>query len=393
MDFHSGTHDGRLSYSHLATKAQRTPLQNDVFRESEGPAETTAELGDPGDSLDDFLTRQDPSMIQYESSYHDPSTWNEGLTVPAMIPVTNDHLAYSRSPRLPSIASLFNSGNLAPIESPPVSPSALPANPATYRPRRPKSGIPYRLFSSRRLSGAGMAAAASTAVGYSYRDSVPEKTTRYSHDSIGGTLSPDLHSDTSVPSKNSLGPDGLSQSSDHLTQHASASAGSDADIKAIISPSRAPVASSTTDLPLTGGLIAPLEHERLVEPVVLTDTTGILWMDFEYKLKKKRWRYRVRISNLEADIPENALSTDFKRQNCIYPHAMVPKQDYIGHRQNYEMTCNDLGWRLSYLNPSIQNQRGLIQRAVDSYRNSSSDPSVRSRRARKLLSKGGKQNF
>lgn len=395
MDYHSDAHDGRLSYPHLATKSQRALLQNDAFRESEILSQAATGLDETDDSLHDSQTQQDLSNIQYESGYTDPSIWNEGLTIPPMISVANDHVLYSDSPRLPSIASLFNTGDSAPLESPPLSPSALPAPPATHRPRRPKSGMPYRRFSvaSRRLSGAGMAAAASTAVGYSYRDSLPKKSKRYSDGSIGNGMSPDLSNDTSGPYSSSLGPDGLSQSSDKSMQLSSTSAGSDADIKAIIAPSRAPVASSTSDLPLTGGLIAPLEQERLVEPVVLTDTTGVLWMDFEYKLKKKRWRYRVRISNLNTDIPEDAFSASFKRQNCIYPHAMVPKEDYIGHRQNYEMTCNDLGWRLAYLNPSIQSHRGLIQRAVDSYRNSSSDPSVRSRRARKLLTKGGKQKF
>jgi hypothetical protein len=45
----------------------------------------------------------------------------------------------------------------------------------------------------------------------------------------------------------------------------------------------------------------------------------------------------------------------------------------------YETECNELGWKLAHLNKEeIAGKRGLIQRAVDSYRNRY--PSMRSRR-------------
>lgn len=63
----------------------------------------------------------------------------------------------------------------------------------------------------------------------------------------------------------------------------------------------------------------------------------------------------------------------------VYPRANLPKETYKGNRWTYETECNDLGWKLAWLNKfEIAGKRGLIQRAVDSYRNRY--PSMRSRR-------------
>lgn len=63
----------------------------------------------------------------------------------------------------------------------------------------------------------------------------------------------------------------------------------------------------------------------------------------------------------------------------VYPRANLPKEEYKGNRWAYETECNVLGWKLAWLNASeISGKRGLIQRAVDSYRNRY--PSMRSRR-------------
>lgn len=63
----------------------------------------------------------------------------------------------------------------------------------------------------------------------------------------------------------------------------------------------------------------------------------------------------------------------------VYPRANLPKEEYHGNRWAYETECNVLGWKLAWLNKEeIAGKRGLIQRAVDSYRNRY--PSMRSRR-------------
>jgi hypothetical protein len=43
-----------------------------------------------------------------------------------------------------------------------------------------------------------------------------------------------------------------------------------------------------------------------------------------------------------------------------------------------------VGWALAQLNPCLRGKRGLIQRAVDSWRNSNQDPRLRSRRVRRM---------
>ncbi|KAL9591417.1 MAG: hypothetical protein Q9179_007743 [Wetmoreana sp. 5 TL-2023] len=78
------------------------------------------------------------------------------------------------------------------------------------------------------------------------------------------------------------------------------------------------------------------------------------------------------------------LATDFKTENCVYPRACCNKDQYRGNRLNYETECNTVGWALAELNPCLRGKRGLIQRAVDSWRNSNQDPRLRSRRVRRM---------
>lgn len=78
-----------------------------------------------------------------------------------------------------------------------------------------------------------------------------------------------------------------------------------------------------------------------------------------------------------------SLSHEFKTENCVYPRAMCGKDGYRGNRLVYESECNAVGWALAELNPQLRGKRGLIQRAVDSWRNSNQDPKLRSRRVRR----------
>lgn len=78
------------------------------------------------------------------------------------------------------------------------------------------------------------------------------------------------------------------------------------------------------------------------------------------------------------------LSPDFKNENCVYPRACCGKDQYRGNRLAYETECNTVGWALAELNPCLRGKRGLIQRAVDSWRNSNQDPRLRSRRVRRM---------
>lgn len=63
------------------------------------------------------------------------------------------------------------------------------------------------------------------------------------------------------------------------------------------------------------------------------------------------------------------ISEKFKADNVIYPRANVPKDMYTGNRWIYETECNKLAWQFVTLNHVLlYGKKGLIQRAVDSYR-------------------------
>ncbi|KAI8343064.1 hypothetical protein BC941DRAFT_498176 [Chlamydoabsidia padenii] len=104
---------------------------------------------------------------------------------------------------------------------------------------------------------------------------------------------------------------------------------------------------------------------------------GVEWVSFVYSHHRVVRRYRIRtdLDTVELD----TLDEQFRNDNCVYPRANLPREAYQGNRWSYETECNTLGWKLAYLNmDEIAGKRGLIQRAVDSYRNRY--PSMRSRR-------------
>lgn len=63
------------------------------------------------------------------------------------------------------------------------------------------------------------------------------------------------------------------------------------------------------------------------------------------------------------------LNDKFKNDNCVYPRAICERDDYKGNRWGYETDCNRFAWQFVSLNPVLlYGKKGLIQRAVDSYR-------------------------
>lgn len=116
--------------------------------------------------------------------------------------------------------------------------------------------------------------------------------------------------------------------------------------------------------------------------VVRQDNNGVQWIAFEYSRDRVKMEYTIRC-DVESVNVEN-LSADFKNENCVYPRACCDKSNYRGNRFTYETDCNTVGWGLAELNPCLRGKRGLIQRAVDSWRNSNSDPKYRSRRVRRM---------
>jgi hypothetical protein len=119
--------------------------------------------------------------------------------------------------------------------------------------------------------------------------------------------------------------------------------------------------------------------------VVRKDEQGVEWIAFEYSRERVKASYCIRCDIERVNLSE--VDPEFKSDNCIYPRAAVPPEEYTGNRQKYETECNCIGWCLAYLNPALRRQRGLIQRAVDSWRNTNADPAFRSRRVRRLSKK------
>ena len=115
--------------------------------------------------------------------------------------------------------------------------------------------------------------------------------------------------------------------------------------------------------------------------VVRQDHTGVQWIMFEYSRDRVKMEYTIRCDVESVNVEE--LTKEFKEANCVYPRAFCDKDQYTGNRQAYETECNTVGWSLVKLNPHLQEKRGLIQRAVDSWRNSNQDSRLRSRRVRR----------
>lgn len=115
---------------------------------------------------------------------------------------------------------------------------------------------------------------------------------------------------------------------------------------------------------------------------VFQDDNGIQWISFEYSRDRVKIIYAIRCDIDNVNI--NALSDEFKLENCVYPRAYCKEEDYKGNRLVYETECNTVGWALAKLNQILRGKRGLVQRAVDSWRNSNQDPRFRSRRVRRL---------
>jgi hypothetical protein len=116
--------------------------------------------------------------------------------------------------------------------------------------------------------------------------------------------------------------------------------------------------------------------------VVRQDNNGVQWIAFEYSRDRVKMEYTIRC-DVESVNVDN-LAAEFKAENCVYPRACCAKDQYRGNRLVYETECNTVGWALAELNPCLRGKRGLIQRAVDSWRNSNQDPRLRSRRVRRM---------
>ncbi|KAJ5913347.1 hypothetical protein N7504_002230 [Penicillium tannophilum] len=149
------------------------------------------------------------------------------------------------------------------------------------------------------------------------------------------------------------------------------------------SPANAGMPAGTHQTPPLGtsSSAAPGPIPATTPLVVRQDSNGVQWIAFEYSRDRVKMEYTIRC-DVESVIVDD-LGQDFKTENCVYPRACCNKDQYRGNRLVYETECNAVGWALAELNPALRGKRGLIQRAVDSWRNSNQDPRLRSRRVRR----------
>ena len=125
--------------------------------------------------------------------------------------------------------------------------------------------------------------------------------------------------------------------------------------------------------------------------IVRQDNNGVQWIAFEYSRDRVKMEYIIRCDVESVNTDE--LPEDFKSENCVYPRAFGPREQYRGNRLAYETDCNTVGWGLAQLNPCLRGKRGLIQRAVDSWRNSNQDLRLRSRRVRRMAKMNMRKTF
>ncbi|PGH29251.1 hypothetical protein GX50_08014 [[Emmonsia] crescens] len=158
-------------------------------------------------------------------------------------------------------------------------------------------------------------------------------------------------------------------------------------------PQRTPLNQSHQAPPVSGGTVhpgpggsntsaAPGPIPATTPLVVRQDQNGVQWIAFEYSRDRVKMEYTIRCDVENINIEH--LSQEFKTENCVYPRACCSKDQYRGNRLVYETECNAVGWALAELNTCLRGKRGLIQRAVDSWRNSNQDPRLRSRRVRRM---------
>ncbi|KAG2175144.1 hypothetical protein INT44_007632 [Umbelopsis vinacea] len=91
-------------------------------------------------------------------------------------------------------------------------------------------------------------------------------------------------------------------------------------------------------------------------------------LTFMYSHDRHIKQYTIRVDIDDVDL--NDIDDEFRLASAVYPRANVPFDEYTGNRWEYETSCNKLGWQLAHKNcETLFGRRGLIQRAVDSYRN------------------------
>ncbi|KAJ1962589.1 hypothetical protein GGI12_002563 [Dipsacomyces acuminosporus] len=81
---------------------------------------------------------------------------------------------------------------------------------------------------------------------------------------------------------------------------------------------------------------------------------------------------RIRVYIDFGSIDESAANEQFKRDHAVFARALNAERSRYGNLQGrweFEMTCNELAWKLAWLNkPRLKGRKPLIQKCLDAYR-------------------------
>lgn len=72
-----------------------------------------------------------------------------------------------------------------------------------------------------------------------------------------------------------------------------------------------------------------------------------------------KYRIRINVESVSLDSIDNA----FRKANCVYPRAMEinTSSPFASQRQIEEAKCNELGWKLAWLNPELKTRKNSLR--------------------------------
>jgi hypothetical protein len=88
------------------------------------------------------------------------------------------------------------------------------------------------------------------------------------------------------------------------------------------------------------------------------------WKQFKYSRDGVIKQYTLRTDVGSVDVER--LPHGFKIENCLYPRALVPGDQYNGSDLNKEKKQNALGWALAELNPFLQGHTEVLHEILNS---------------------------
>lgn len=112
------------------------------------------------------------------------------------------------------------------------------------------------------------------------------------------------------------------------------------------------------------------EDDNTKKPATMpTDTTKLpKTILIEDLATSTKCRIRINIESVVLD----AIDLAFRKNNCVFPRSIniTPDTPSVSQRRIDEAKCNEIGWKLAWLNPrQLANKKNLLQRVLDIFRN------------------------